>query len=439
MLTKLQKWFTSDAISKADTIFDSARIKILFNLLVAFTLVNIYTLIVDVQVGSSIAEPTIIAIGIAIYITLLFRLRYSENIVFLIHVFLIYQISQPLLFGFFHTPNEGFDTIFIGFTLLSIICTFLLADGKYRPYIIVFSFTPYLHGLLCEFGHNPLPMLAAAPRELPQAILLVPLSLIIYVISDFSRLEILAKKELVTQKKEIEVTHATLTQQHDALFAEQENTKMILQKIENLFGQQVSEEVAQELIAQESDFEGKSLEVTVLFLDIRDFSKFADNKPPSEVASFQNIIFSELLNTIKEHRGITNQILGDGIMAVFGAPSSNDTHTIDAVQAGYALLGKINELIESKKIPQTRVGIGLHTGKVIAGNIGNDFRKQYSLTGSTVNIASRIEQLNKKYACQFLISEAVKTGIRNTGYPVTLIDEVSLKGIESNMKIYKLL
>jgi len=126
-------------------------------------------------------------------------------------------------------------------------------------------------------------------------------------------------------------------------------------------------------------------------------------------------------------------------MAVFGAPTPNDTHIVDAVKAGYALLGKINELVESKRIPHTRIGIGIHTGKVIAGNIGNEFRKQYSLTGSTVNIASRIEQLNKKYTCQFLISEAVKTGIRNTGYPVTLIDEVALKGIESNMKIYKLL
>ncbi len=242
-----------------------------------------------------------------------------------------------------------------------------------------------------------------------------------------------------TLKKEVEKTNAALIRQHEALTLEQGKTKQILEKIEHLFGQQVSQEVAKELIAQENDFEGKSYEVTVLFLDIRDFSKFADNKKPAEVAAFQNIIFGELLNTIREHKGITNQILGDGIMAVFGAPVQSSTHVLDAVKAGYALVGKIKELNELKKIPPTRIGIGLHTGNVVAGNIGNDFRKVYTLTGSTVNIASRIEQLNKVYKSQFLISEAIKTEIRHTDYPATFLEDVSLKGIESSMKIYKLL
>lgn len=242
-----------------------------------------------------------------------------------------------------------------------------------------------------------------------------------------------------TLKAEVEKTHIELSRQHEALELEQGKTKQILDKIENLFGQQVSLEVAKELLSQENDFEGKSYDVTVLFLDIRGFSTFADNKEPAEVAAFQNIIFGELLNTVREYRGITNQILGDGIMAVFGAPVQNNTHILDAVKAGYALIGKINELNELGKIPPTRVGIGLHTGHVVAGNIGNDFRKQYSLTGSTVNIASRIEQLNKVYSSQFLISEAIKTEIRHTGYPVTYLEDVSLRGIENSMKIYKLL
>lgn len=240
-------------------------------------------------------------------------------------------------------------------------------------------------------------------------------------------------------REEVEKANVELSRQHEALTFEQGKTKQILEKIENLFGQQVSLEVAQELISQENDFEGKSYDVTVLFLDIRGFSTFADNKEPAEVAAFQNIIFGELLNTVREYSGITNQVLGDGIMAVFGAPVQNNTHILDAIKAGYALIGKINELNELEKIPPTRVGIGLHTGHVVAGNIGNDFRKQYSLTGSTVNIASRIEQLNKVYSSQFLISEAIKTEIRHTGYPVTYLEDVSLRGIENSMKIYKLL
>ena len=157
------------------------------------------------------------------------------------------------------------------------------------------------------------------------------------------------------------------------------------------------------------------------------------------MASFQNIFFGEILNIVRHHKGITIQILGDGIMAVFGAPIQNSTHIYDAVKAGYAMLEKVNELSKLKKIPPTRIGIGLHTGPVVAGNIGNDFRKQYSLTGTTVNIASRIEQLNKAFNSQFLVSEAIKTGIHHWGYSATYLEDVALKGIKDSLKVYKLL
>ena len=205
-----------------------------------------------------------------------------------------------------------------------------------------------------------------------------------------------------------------------------------------MFGQQVSKEVVQELVTQKKDFKGKAYNVTILFLDIRDFTRFADSRSPEEVASFQNIVFGELIEIIRKNRGITNQILGDGIMAVFGAPVESNSHIVDAVAVGYAIIGKINELYEKNKIPQIRIGIGLHCGKVIAGNIGNNFRKHYSLTGTTVIIASRIEQLNKVYKSQFLVSEKVYNEIRNSGYPITMIGDVELRGIEQSIGIYQL-
>jgi len=255
----------------------------------------------------------------------------------------------------------------------------------------------------------------------------------------FAKNERALKEEVEKQKREVQKTNAELSRKHEALTIEQGKTKQVLQKVENLFGQQVSLEVAKELITQENDCDVKNYEVTVLFLDIRDFSKFADDKTPAEVAAFQNVFFGEILNIVRHHQGITNQIIGDGIMAVFGAPLQNSTHVLDAVKAGYAMLQKVNELNEQKKIPPTRIGIGLHTGPVVAGNIGNDFRKQYSLTGTTVNIASRIEQLNKAFNSQFLVSEAIKKGIHLRGYPATYLEDVSLKGIKDTMKVYKLL
>ncbi|MCK5209288.1 MAG: GAF domain-containing protein, partial [Cyclobacteriaceae bacterium] len=245
-------------------------------------------------------------------------------------------------------------------------------------------------------------------------------------------------KKLARQKQQIEDQHALLEEQHWFLEEEQNKTQKLLSKIETLFGQQVSIEVAKELVPSKGETKSKSYEVTVMFLDIRDFTVFADSKAPEEVAAFQNIVFGELLNIVRKYKGITNQILGDGIMAVFGAPVKSDRHIQNAVTAGYSILDKIKELATEDKIPPIRLGIGLHSGKVIAGNIGNAFRKQYSLTGSTVIIASRIEQLNKVYNSQFLVSEEVQREIKNTDYQATELGNVELKGIEQAVCIYKL-
>jgi class 3 adenylate cyclase len=175
-----------------------------------------------------------------------------------------------------------------------------------------------------------------------------------------------------------------------------------------------------------------------MFLDIRDFTSFADSRIPSEVATFQNIVFSELIDIISSNNGVINQFLGDGIMATFGAPLTTNSHAIDAVTAGHKMLKKVDELGKEEKIPRITLGIGIHTGKVLAGNIGNEYRKQYSITGSTVIIASRIEQLNKLFNSQFLISEESYKEIKDHGYKATLINAVELKGLKDPMKIYKL-
>jgi len=245
-------------------------------------------------------------------------------------------------------------------------------------------------------------------------------------------------EKLASQKKQIEDQHSLLEKQHCSLEGEQLKTRKMLDKIETLFGQQVSKEVAKELVTNEGESQSKAYDVTVMFLDIRDFTVFADSKAPEEVASFQNIVFGELLNIVRKHKGITNQILGDGIMAVFGAPVKSDTHIQNAVAAGFSILAKIEELVSEGKIPPIRLGIGLHTGKVIGGNIGNVFRKQYSLTGSTVIIASRIEQLNKVYKSQFLVSAQVHQEIECGKNEAIALGEVELKGIGQPVGIYKL-
>lgn len=220
---------------------------------------------------------------------------------------------------------------------------------------------------------------------------------------------------------------------------ERSRANNLLQKIKVLFGQHVSTEVANELISNdELASESKSYEVTIMFLDIRDFTLFADSKLPEEVAAFQNIILGEYINLVRENRGIVLQILGDGILAVFGAPIETPNHPLDAVKAGFSMIKKTTELSDTGQIPEIRIGIGLHTGKVIAGEIGNEFRKSYSITGSNVIVASRIEQLNKKLQSQFLVSETVYDKIQVNGYDITFQGTHELKGISNEMGIYQL-
>ena len=220
---------------------------------------------------------------------------------------------------------------------------------------------------------------------------------------------------------------------------ERGRSESLLQKIKTLFGQHVSTEVANELISKDnSTSESKTMEVTVMFLDIRDFTLFADSRAPKEVANFQNTLFSEFIMIVRENKGIVLQILGDGILAVFGAPIISKTHPVDAVRSGFMMLEKTKDLYEMGQVPQIKIGIGLHTGKIIAGEIGNEYRKSYSITGSNVIIASRIEQLNKKLESQFLISEAVYERIKEIEPNGTLEGSYELKGISGTVNIYRL-
>ena len=221
---------------------------------------------------------------------------------------------------------------------------------------------------------------------------------------------------------------------------EHKRSEGLLQKIKTLFGQHVSDEIANELLIpnQDGTAESKSYEVTIMFLDIRDFTLFADSRAPKEVANLQNIIFSEFINTIRANKGIVLQILGDGLLAVFGAPIVNSTHPIDAIKAGFAMIETINKLVENGDVPYMKVGIGLHTGKVIAGELGNEYRKFYSVTGSNVIVASRIEQLNKKLDSLFLVSEAVYNKVNENDFDFAFRGKHELKGISEQVGIYQL-
>lgn len=215
------------------------------------------------------------------------------------------------------------------------------------------------------------------------------------------------------------------------------NFKLQKSEIEVHLGQQVSRDILTTLT--EEGGKPKKVEATVLALDIRGFTQFAEGRSLDEIQDFQNKFFSPILDIINQHRGIVNQILGDGIMATFGAPSPNPLHADMAFQAALKIHEKVKALCKSGDIPETRIGMGIHSGEVITGNIGNEQRKQYSISGKAVIIAFRLEQLNKEYESELLISEEVRAKIVLGRTLVTRLGLISLKGLENQIEVYRVL
>ena len=178
-------------------------------------------------------------------------------------------------------------------------------------------------------------------------------------------------------------------------------------RILGVFGQHVSPEVVDQLVQGEAEALGELRQVCVMFLDIRDFTAFAEKRSAADVVAYLNTIFGEAVEAVVQRRGIVNKFLGDGFMAVFGAPVADGNPCAAAIEAGLDLLDRIDRLARDGRVPATRVGIGLHAGPAVVGTIGSMYRKEYTVIGDVVNVASRVEALNKPLGSQMLVTEEV--------------------------------
>jgi len=209
-------------------------------------------------------------------------------------------------------------------------------------------------------------------------------------------------------------------------------------ELEKIFGQQVSKEIVDEFLKNKMRIENRTREVCVMFLDIRDFSKYCEGKSPEEINKYQNSTLGFMIDIVNKHGGIVNQILGDGFMATFGAPIQRESYCKDAVDASLEIVSKLKEKNEKKDIPPTKIGIGLHTGEVVTGNVGTAERKQYSVTGNTVILAARLEQLTKELNTTLLLSKDVieKSGMDKSGF--RSLGEIAMKGFSEPVEVYKI-
>jgi adenylate cyclase len=204
----------------------------------------------------------------------------------------------------------------------------------------------------------------------------------------------------------------------------------------------MSHDLAEQILANRElpTLKGARKQVTVLIVDIRNFTAMSAALAPEEIVAFLNQFFTRMIEAIFSHRGTLDKFLGDGCLAIFGAPLDDPEHDRMAVLAAQDMLTAAHELsaeLEEKHGVPLRIGIGLHTGEAVVGNIGSEQRMEYTAIGDTVNIASRLEALTKSYHTELLVSEAV---VRGAGpeFAFREIAEVTPRGAISALKIFTL-
>ncbi|QHO75912.1 adenylate/guanylate cyclase domain-containing protein [Bradyrhizobium sp. CCBAU 051011] len=208
-------------------------------------------------------------------------------------------------------------------------------------------------------------------------------------------------------------------------------------RITNLFGQHVSPQVVERLMAEGTRTDSDIRRVAVMFVDFRSFTAGARTRTPQEVVDRLDGAFAVLVEILDRHGGIVNKFLGDGFLALFGAPLEAPDPAHRAVAAAREMLEANERANEGASWP-LRIGIGIHLGEVVAGNIGSPRRKEYTVIGDTVNFASRLEALNKDFNSQFLISEAVRDALGEACGDAISLGEVEVRGYERPMAVWRL-
>jgi len=208
------------------------------------------------------------------------------------------------------------------------------------------------------------------------------------------------------------------------------------QRVLSVFGQLTAPEVVDELLSDGGRVATARKSVCVMFLDVRGYSTMAESASPEEVVDYLNTLFDFTIEIVHQRGGIVHQLLGDGLMATFGAPVSRGDDPGNALQAAIEIVDGIDALVEREGLWSTRLGVGLHYGDAVAGLVGSSIHKEYKVTGDVVNVAARIEGLCKVHDGRILCSAAVL----GTTVPDDAEDlgEVTLRGRERPVRLFKI-
>jgi adenylate cyclase len=215
-------------------------------------------------------------------------------------------------------------------------------------------------------------------------------------------------------------------------------------RIRATFSRYMAPDIVKEIIDNPdlADLGGNDREVALLFSDIRNYSTISEKLDPHQTVEFLNRYLTEVSDIIMRNGGFVDKFMGDGVMSIFGAPVKRENPCADAVRSALEmvelLVDRMDGIVSGLPVPHFRVGIGIHYGHVIMGNVGSARRMDYTCIGDVVNVASRLETETKHFGTAILISDDVQEKIGDE-FILELLGETMVKGRTAPVKVYKVL
>jgi adenylate cyclase len=204
------------------------------------------------------------------------------------------------------------------------------------------------------------------------------------------------------------------------------------ERIREAFGTYVDRDVAEHILREGTSLAGEEVEVTMMFIDIRDFTGFAERSSAPEVVATLNRMFECIVPLIHEHGGHVDKFVGDGLLAVFGAPRRQEDHADEALAAAREIDRAVHEELGNG----LEIGIGLNSGTVVAGNVGGAGRLEFSVIGDAVNVAARVEAATRQTGDVILVAENVKALLQDDAVDLEARPAVPLKGKREPVLLY---
>lgn len=210
--------------------------------------------------------------------------------------------------------------------------------------------------------------------------------------------------------------------------------------IKDAFGKYVDRRIRDEILSGKVSLDGERKEATILFADLRNFTPLVAVTPAKDLIYMLNSYFNEISRVIDRNGGLILQFIGDEVEAVFGAPVAREGHEAAAVTTALEMRGRLdmlNRRFRDRGMPPIAHGVGIHTGPVLAANIGSAYRSTYSLIGDTVNLASRIQGLTKAFKTDILVSHEMRERLKDR-YGFVPMPETRVKGKSEPVRVYSL-